>query len=323
MRYILRTFVTISAFLVLLIGHSYVNAQTKTDKVNQLIDSLSWNSISIDCMGGMLVLTHSNKTEQELLRIGKDATNQLISALNQQQKTVIAHIILTQLWEPQNGQDFLGTKYIYKNCNNLIGWHHVYNGLVWDWHEDTDQTIEQKEIDKIKNYWISKLIDKRPIQNLSTQTIFEELGKQDESKFPCNKVYDNNSTSVKFSELFALLNRKSDDPVFQKLWTRFGNDSTIHTYDDCFFITYGPEGLSFRFEKDSVLNTIFVEDSYTGELPYGLRLADPKATVEKKIGKPFKSSKYVDNTSNWYKEQNLFLDFDKNGKIIKFGISTN
>ena len=322
MRYILRPFVIISAFLILLVGHNPVNAQVNTDKINQLIDSLSWNTISMDCMGGMLVLTHSNKTEQELLHIGKDATNQLVSALNIKTKTVIAHIILTQIWEPQNGQNFLGTKYIYKDCNNLIGWHNVYNGLVWDWHEETDQTIDQNEIDKIRTYWTSKLIDKRPVQSLNTQAIFEELEKRDERLFPCNKVYDNNSSSVKSSELFALLNKKADDLIFQKLWTRFGNDSTVHSYNDCFFINYGPEGLSFRFEKDSVLSTIFVEDSYAGELPYGLKLSDLRATVDKKIGKPFKSSKYVDNTSNWYKEQNLFLDFDKNGKIIKFGIST-
>ncbi|OSZ73882.1 hypothetical protein CAP36_17970 [Chitinophagaceae bacterium IBVUCB2] len=274
-------------------------------------------------MGGMLVLTHSDKAEQELLSIGKEVTKQLIYSLDDKSKTVIAHIILTQLWEPKNGQNFLGTKYIYKDCNNLIGWHHVYNGLVWDWHEDTDHTIEEKEINKIKTYWTSKIIDQRPTQNLITQVIFDELGKQDERLFPCNKVYHNNSTSVKSTELFSLLNKKSSDPLFQKLWTRFGNDSTIHSYNDCFFITYGPEGLSFRFEKDSVLSTIFVDNSYTGELPYGLRLTNLKATVEKKIGEPFKSSKYVDNTSNWYKEQNLFLDFDKNGKIIKFAISTN
>ena len=321
-RYILRHFIIISCF-ILSVGHNYASAQTTTEKVKQLIDSLSWNSISMDCMGGMLVLTHSDKTEQQLLSIGKEATTQLIYSLDDKSKTVMAHIILTQLWEPQNGQNFLGTKYIYKECNNLIGWHHVYNGLVWDWHENTDQTIEQKEIDKIKTYWTSKLIDKRPTQNLNTQAIFDELEKQDESLFPCNKVYDNNSASIKSSELFSLLNKKSDDPLFQELWIRFGNDSTVSSYSDCFFITYGPEGLSFRFEKDSVLSTIFVDNSYTGELPYGLKLTDHKASVEKKIGKPFKSSKYVENTSNWYKQQNLFLDFDKNGKIIKFGISTN
>lgn len=272
-------------------------------------------------MGGMLVLTHSDKVEQELLEIGKEATNQLISSLGDKTKTVIAHIILTQLWEPQNGQNFLGTKYIYKNCNDLIGWHHVYNGLVWDWHEDADQTIEQKEIDKIKAYWTAKIIEQQPTDNLNNQKIFEELEQQDKKQFPCNKVYDNNSNSVKYNDLFNLLNKKVTNPLFQALWTGFGNDSTINSYNDCFFINYGAEGLSFRFEKDSTLSTIFVEDNYKGELPYKLKLTDLKATVDKKVGKPFKSSKYVDNISNWYKEQNLFLDFDKKGKIIKFGIS--
>ena len=318
----LRPFVIILAF-VLLVDHNPANAQTNAGKVKQLIDSLSWNSISMDCMGGMLVLTHADKTEQAILNIGKESTNELISALSDKTKTVIAHIILTQLWEPQQGRNFLSTKYIYKNCNDLIGWHHVYNGLVWDWREDTNQTIEQKEIDKIKNYWASKLIDKRPIGNPDVQAIFRELEKQDERQFPCNKVYDNNSTSIKSNELFALLNKKSNDPIFQDIWTRFGNDSVVHSYKDCFFISYGSEGLSFRFEEDSVLSTIFVEKAYAGELPYGLKLTDLKSTVEEKIGQPFKSHKYVDNISCWYKDQNLYLDFNKNDKIIKFGISTN
>lgn len=272
-------------------------------------------------MGGILVLTHSDKTEQGLLAIGKDATSQLIAAVSDNTKTVIVHIILTRLWEPQNGQDFLTTKYIYKDCNDLIGWHHVYNGLVWDWQQGTNNTIEQKEIDKIKSYWTSKLIDKRPVKGFDDHAIVEELRKKDEGQFPCNKVYNNNSGAIKYSELFALLNQKADFPGFRKLWAKFGNDSTVHYYDDCFFITYGPEGLSFRFEKDSALSTIFVDKNYEGELPYSLKLTNLRETVEKAIGLPFKSNAYVDNTANWYKKQNLFIDFNKNGEIIKFGIS--
>ena len=275
----------------------------------------------MDCMGGMLVLTHHDKTEQELLKIGKEATNELIAALDNKAKTVIAHIILTQIWEPQNGQNFLGTKYIYKNCNNLIGWHHVYNGLVWDWHEESDLTIEQNEVDKIKNYWKSKLIDKTSTSTLNNQSIFDELTKQDESKYPCSKIYDNNSGSVKSIDLFNLLDKKSDDPEFNKLWNNFGNDSTTSSYKDCFFVTYGPEGLSFRFEEDSTLSTIFVYKEYNGELPYDLKLSDLKPDVENKIGQPFESGKYVDNTWGWYKDKHLYLDFNKKGEIIKFGIS--
>jgi hypothetical protein len=320
-RYILRSFIAIISSFILTVGLNLAGAQTNTEKSNQLVDSLSWNSISMDCMGGMLVLSHQDKKEQELLKIGKEATNSLISALGDKTKTVIAHIILTQMWEPQNEQDFLGTKYIYKNCNDLIGWHHVYNGLVWDWHEESNLTIEQKEIEKIKSYWTSKLIDKTPTASLNDEQIFEELTKRDDNSFPCNKVYDNNSTTVKYSDLFNLLDKKVNNPEFQKICTLFGNDSTTSSYNDCFFVTYGPEGLSFRFEKDSTLSTIFVDDSYSGELPYKLQRSDLKPIVESKIGQPFKSGKYVDNTWGWYKDKNLYLDFNKKDEIIKFGIS--
>ena len=294
--------------------------QADNDRIDSLVGKLSWNSITMDCIATVLMLTHRDTTEKELVQIGKPATNKLIEALDDSNKTAIAHIILTQIWGSQSEKNYFSTKYVYKDCNQLVGWHYVYNGVVWDWSSEANETIKQSEIQKIKSYWTQKLIEKKNV-SLDLAQILKDLEQQDKVLYPCQKIYDNNSGSVKFQELYGLLDKKSDNPLFKMLWEKFGNDSTMSIYDDCFFVTYGPEGLSFRFEKDSTLSTIFVDNSYKGELPYKLKLTDLKPIVESKIGKPFKSGKYVDNTWGWYKDKSLYLDFDKKGKIIKFGIS--
>lgn len=294
--------------------------QSDSAKINEFVNQLSWKSISINCIATMLMLTHQDSTEKVLVKIGKPATNKLIAALSDISKTVIAHIILTQIWGNNKNKNYFSVKYIYKDCDQLVGTHYTYNGLVWEWFSGKEDAIRQSEVEKIKKYWTAKLIDKKEV-SINTDKLSSELEVQDNLLYPCNKIYENNSTRLNFQELYNLLNRKSSDTLFKKLWKNFGNDSTISSYDDCFFINYGSEGLSFRFEKDSLLSSIFIEHSYKGKLPFKLRLTDLKETVEKKIGKPFKSSKYVDNTSAWYKEQNLYLDFNKKGQIIKFGVS--
>lgn len=297
---------------------SIAKGQTNARDIDSLVAKLSWNSISMTCMATILVLTHEDSTEKALVKIGKPATGKLIAALDDTSKTVIAHIILTQIWSTPKDRHRFSQKYIYKDCNQMIGTHYTYNGLVWEWY--SGEVVRQSEVDKIKRYWVAKIVHKKNV-SLNQAQIFKDLERQDDIDYPCNKMCENNSANVKYDDLFQLLDRKSDNPLFKTLWDKFGNDSTVSVFNDCFFINYDPEGLSFRFGKDSTLSTIFVENSYKGELPYKLKLTDLKPVVENKIGKPFKAGNYVDNTWGWYKDKSLYLDFDKSGKIIKFGIS--
>ncbi len=274
----------------------------------------------MDCIATMLMLTHEDSTEKALVKIGKPATDELIKALPDKNKTVIAHIILTQIWGDNIGKSYFSTKYIYKDCNQLIGWHYTYNGLVWEWYSGKDDSIRQVEIDKIKNYWTKKLIEKQDA-SIDFAKISEDLETMDNLAYPCNKVYENNSADVKYETLYQLLDKKSTDMLFKTLWTKFGNDSTMSSFNDCFFITYGPEGLSFRFEKDSLLSTIFVEDSYKGELPFSLKIGDRKKAIEKKLGLPNKERKFQENSWSYYTDKNLSYYFDKTGKVLEFYIS--
>ncbi len=320
MHYILRQSKCYILILAACIFQTSVFGQADSNKIDSLVNTLSWKSITMDCIATDLILTHQDSTEIKLAHIGKPATQKLINVLSDSSKTVIAHIILTEIWGNRKEKYYFSTKYIYKDCNQLIGWHYIYNGLVWNWADETGETIKQSEIQKIQKYWIDKLIEKKKV-TLDIVKISKDLERQDNELFPCNKIYDNNSASVKYHDLYELLDKNIENPIFKNLWNKFGNDSTISAYDDCFYINYGAEGLSFRFKTDSILSTIFVDNGYKGELPYNLKLRDLKPVVENKIGKPSKSGRYADNTWGWYKDKSLYLDFDKKGKIIKFAIS--
>lgn len=317
-----RYFRPVILLLFLLPIQKLAVAQNDTTRINTLIDSLSWNSVAMTCMATVIVLTHSDSTEQELVRIGKPATGKLVAALSDSRKTVIAHIILTEIWGEKSANHFFSTKYIYRNCNQLVGWHYIHNGLVWEWYSGSGDSIRPAEVEKIKQYWKEKALEGKDVA-IDIGRVDRELDRQDELDYPCNKVYDNNSRGVRYNELYQLLGKKSDIAAFSTLWNRFGNDSTVRVFDDCFFITYGPEGLSFRFETDSTLSTIFVEGPYQGELPYKLKLTDLKPVAEKKTGPPFKSGSYSNYTWGWYKDKHLYLDFNEKGKIVKFAISKN
>jgi len=105
------------------------------------------------------------------------------------------------------------------------------------------------------------------------------------------------------------------------VFTNLGNDSTISKYDDCFFISYGADGIDFRFDKDSILTSIFIESGYQGDLPHKLKYTDKKSIVESKIGKPYKSGTYSDCEWTWYKDKYLYIDYFSDKRIKTFAIS--
>lgn len=274
----------------------------------------------MDCNYFMLVVTHNDSVVQELEKIGRPATAKLLDALNCSSKTVIAHIILTKIWDIGSIQ--MSEGYIYKDCNQLIGFHHMYNGLVWEWYDGIGDSIRQSEIDKIKNYWTKKIY-KNVDLSFDYEKISSELMAEDAKRYPCNKVYENNSASIKYSELKQLLGRKHTNHLFNAMCSRLGNDSTTSWFDDCFFVSYGPEGLEFRFEKDSLLSTIFIKDSYKGGLPYDLLMSDEQKDIEKKLGIPEKTFRYTDHISYYYLKKGLNFTFTKDGKIENFYISND
>jgi hypothetical protein len=184
MRYCMKNFHFKIAFVLFqIVGTAY--GQVDSIKINQLVEKLSWGNIIINCGGGILYLTHEDSIENELLEIGQPATEALLKALDNPQKTVIAHIILSRLWEDTIDLGLSGTLYIYKDCTNLIGWHHIYNGIVWEWYSGKSDQIEKSEIEKVKTYWTDKITYGKKVKRFDDLNIFEELKKNDLLKYPC------------------------------------------------------------------------------------------------------------------------------------------
>lgn len=290
--------------------------------VQSLVDSLSWKNIAMDCQATMLVLTHDDPLEKKLVAIGKAATLPLIAALEDESKTVIAHIILTQIWATGTAKYTFGSMGIRADCKDWIGTHHVYNGLVWEYlSEDHKDHVRPAEIQKIKAYWKAKAIDHLSTPNFDMDIVFKELEHSDQL-IPCEAVYHNDSRLVKGGELVNLLNKSVRDTLFQQLCGKLGNDSTMSCYTNDFSVNYRLEHLTFYFGKDSLLEELYLGDGYEGELPHGVKVTDTRAMVEEKLGKPDKEIKNDYNIYYQYDREKMFFHF-MGQKVLDIGFTAS
>ena len=286
-------------------------------ETDNLIDSLSWNSITCDHSFHTFTVNYEDISVRKLIELGDSVVYRLLESIETPQKTVIIHMILTKILEPENSNDNLPIKYIYKDCNNLIGCHFIFNGLVWEWFRETNEIIETKEILKIKEYWTERIYNRAIPWFIDIEELFEKLLILDSIKYPCLKIYENNSSSLSFSDIQNV--SIYDD--FNDIFATLGNDSTISKYNDCFYVSYRSDGISFRFNQEEKLTSVFFYSNYLGEMPYNLKYTDTKDIVENKIGLPNKTRRYSTNKSVSYNKKKLHIDYNEDNEIIKLLIT--
>ena len=308
-----------TAFLAF--GQEQDTVLTQNSQIDRLIDDLSWESITCDHSYHTFIVNYQDSTVKKLIHIGLPTIDKLLESIENPEKTVIIHMILTKILEPNDNHDYLPIMYIYKDCNNLIGWHHIFNGLIWEWHSEDINAISPQEIAKVKNYWTNRISGKIKKWENNIEDIFQEIAKSDSIKYPCYKIYENNSSQIRLNDLMELFDYDFSSDKFNEMFTILGNDSTISRYNDCHYVSYGPDGLSFRFDIHNNLTTIFVKEDYQGEMPLGLKYTDNEKKVERKIGKPNKSNVYGGNYKSVdYTDQRLHINYNENRQIIKFAI---
>jgi len=129
-------------------------AQESNSKTEQLISSLSWESFVLDVTYGTQLKL--GDTAVELENMGKKTSNSLLKALNDSNKTVVAHMILTKIWEPEV---FFLTTPICSVVNDDDYSLYILNNLVWHKsNEDTSLWLLDEENKKvIINYWKARL----------------------------------------------------------------------------------------------------------------------------------------------------------------------
>ena len=168
----------------LLSFHAFGQNETEL-RISELIEKLNWETIPITC-NYALVLKEYDINANELVEFGKKANKQLLNQISNPEKSIGIHIILTRINDPDRYEKIgLSTKYVYKDCDNLIGWHYIYNGIVWEWFEKKGHSISESELKKLTEYWNNKLINNQETELLDSETIFEFLLESDNEKYPC------------------------------------------------------------------------------------------------------------------------------------------
>lgn len=88
----------ITILYFLLTGFSY--SQEKSE-IDSLISNLSWKSITCDHMYHSFIVNYQDSSVIQLIKIGEPAIDNLYNAIDNPQKTVITHMILTNIMEPE------------------------------------------------------------------------------------------------------------------------------------------------------------------------------------------------------------------------------
>lgn len=115
---------------------SKAQAGTSDQEIAYLVSQLSWNSVGGECRFYWHIFP-AGEAAEKLLEVGKPATDELLKVLEDESRGVAAHLILSQIWEPETvayGTRLEGDKFI-----------HMYNGLEWaDVINEKEMSIEYK-----------------------------------------------------------------------------------------------------------------------------------------------------------------------------------
>lgn len=128
-------------------------AQESNSKIEKLISNLSWDSYIMDITYGTQI--KFNETATQLENIGKKSSKSLLKALNDSEKTVVAHMILTKIWEPEV---FFLTIPVCSDIGDNEYSLYILNNLIWH-KSDTDSLwlLDKKNKGTIINYWKARL----------------------------------------------------------------------------------------------------------------------------------------------------------------------
>ncbi|MBC3759976.1 hypothetical protein H7U19_16305 [Hyunsoonleella sp. SJ7] len=126
--------------------------------VKNLISKLSWNSIEIATTYGTSVRI-VGKEAIELEKLGKQVSSQLLDSFKNENKSVVIHLILTNLWEPE--VNFLKVTHTNLPEADEVMVEYRINNFSWykPSNENSRYSIDTVERDKIYEYWLRRIRD--------------------------------------------------------------------------------------------------------------------------------------------------------------------
>jgi len=138
--------------LVLFVTPTLVHAQK--DSLTYYINRLNWESFEISSNYiPIMVMKHD---AQRLIALeDKNKTKKLIHYLLNESSTVASHIILTAILEPEKNS--FAQIYRYGSDSTVVGIQYSFNGLVWNWSEQSGNQIKKNDMIVIRKYWKKKV----------------------------------------------------------------------------------------------------------------------------------------------------------------------
>lgn len=319
----MKTILIVVAFWLFIPYNSY---NQSTSQIDALIDHLSWESISLSHLGHNLTPFQSfyEPFVSDLAKIGKPAAERLLRSIGIPEKTVIIHMILTKIFEPEKSycypmMDIYRCIYFMKEYKKVVGAHLIYNGLIWEL-SDGKYSIQNAQIDKITTYWKNKLLNNNNSILFNTDDLLSEIQNMD-SKISCiaNKTYINNSSSLNFNDVIQLFNISYPAPQYNQVFRILGTDSLVmksSTYGTI-NINYPADGIEFYIDRDLKLRSIYIKPTYEGTIINGIKMTDYREDVRKKLPNPeeYRGSSYY--SYDWYyPESGLHIAFGDSPRII-------
>ncbi len=132
MRCIVSIIVLI-CFTLMLNANVLSQTENKAEEVNQLMEKLSWDSTTLN-QNLLLSISPKGEAANQLIKIGKPATDALLTSLTNESKALAAHVILTIIWEPQNYYIYVSSNAVYKKKlfgKKIIAHTNDCNGFKW------------------------------------------------------------------------------------------------------------------------------------------------------------------------------------------------
>lgn len=123
------------------------------DSINYYVRMLSWESLHLKTTYATELVLSRNA--EKLITKDEAVVEKLCSEISNKKKTVVVHMILSKIYDPENSK--LEGQYIYKD-DTIIGVNYLFNTLTWRYDVKKNQyTIQTDEVKRIKRFWKEKI----------------------------------------------------------------------------------------------------------------------------------------------------------------------
>ena len=137
-------------------------SKASRQEIDSLVRQLSWNSVGGECNGVWRIFPDGHAAKR-LIEIGKPATPLLMHVLNDEERGVAAHLILTAIWELKSPswENWLEASEV-----EVAYFNHVYNGLRWtdviNWkNKSVSYRVDSVDLATNSQKWKRKLARRR------------------------------------------------------------------------------------------------------------------------------------------------------------------